>query len=518
MTTAKQFSPPRQLLDPGFAVLLHSYAQQLGTVLLIWSREPALIFSSPPTPAPDLAGRALALAHRSMAEGQPLQEPSPEGELLAVPILGMGGIVGVITAEAARSPQPVLNEVSGPGPLNPGSRPALEMQLDALAQALGRHLELAGIAAEQAIELTSLRNELGLLRHISALLTHPENTQQTVEFILHQGCAATAAEMGMVQLPEARVPIVYPSLSGAARGLEVPERTLRLMAGKLWWRVRDCEGPSIHGRLDEILGGEAGAAGPVHVAAHRIHPENPKAGFLAFMRPGTTPFSRHELRLIHSLAAQISLAVRSADLYEDLGQFLMSTVKALVSTIEAKDHYTSGHSSRVNVISMLLGKQLGMSRGELEALNWASILHDVGKIGMPEAILNKPGRLAPSEYEVVKQHPWRGYAVVSHIGQLKTASQGVLFHHERIDGGGYPLGISGSAIPPIARIIAVADTFDALTSTRPYRTARKEEEAFAEIQRVRGTQLDPRVVDTLGEMVPFLKEHRVMLESAGQAA
>ena len=146
---------------------------------------------------------------------------------------------------------------------------------------------------------------------------------------------------------------------------------------------------------------------------------------------------------------------------------------------------------------MLLGKTMGLSPDELEVLRWASILHDVGKIGMPESILKKPGRLTSEEYEIVKEHPDRGYKVLAPIRQLSAASLGVRCHHEMVDGRGYPLGLHGTEIPRVARIIAVADTYDALTSTRPYRLRRTPDQAWTVIQSVRGTQLDHEVVDVL---------------------
>jgi HD-GYP domain-containing protein (c-di-GMP phosphodiesterase class II) len=162
---------------------------------------------------------------------------------------------------------------------------------------------------------------------------------------------------------------------------------------------------------------------------------------------------------------------------------------------------------------MLIGRELDLSPQDQETLRWASILHDVGKIGMPEGILQKPGRLTPEEFQVIKEHPDRGHRLLLPIGQLAQAAAIVRAHHETVDGKGYPLGLKGEEIPLLARIIAVADTFDALTSTRPYRTARPLDHALAEIRRVRGTQLDGSVVDGFLKLVPFLREHRVMIQA-----
>lgn len=239
-----------------------------------------------------------------------------------------------------------------------------------------------------------------------------------------------------------------------------------------------------------------------------------EGGFLALLHfDGHRSFRRSDAKLVESLAEQIRLATSKAELYEDLRLFLTATVKTLVGAIEAKDSYTSGHSERVNLVSMLIGRELDISPEDQETLRWASILHDVGKIGMPEEILRKPGRLTPEEFQVIKQHPDRGHQLLMPIDQLAQAAAIVRAHHETVDGKGYPLGLKGDEIPLLARIIAVADTFDALTSTRPYRTARSLDHALAEIRRVRGTQLDGPVVDGFLKLVPFLREHRVMIQA-----
>jgi HD-GYP domain-containing protein (c-di-GMP phosphodiesterase class II) len=449
--------------------------------------------------------------------------------LLALPLRRGKEIAGLLTAimpaaagpSAAAERMPAGSAARGGIATEPKAAPPRDLtteMLRTLARALGQHLELAMQSMQQAAELSSLYSELGLLHRVAERLTQPGNAWQTAEFILRQGCTAANAEIALLQLPGARTPISSRNPLLAEPAVQISNKELRQLAGQLWWRVGNCPANQFQGPLCEILGCHAPPFEPLQIAVSRLDPVSPKAGFLAFLRIGSHPFAPHELRLLGALAEQSWLAIKSAGLHEDVTGFLMSTVKALVSAIEAKDAYTSGHSARVNLLSMLLGKQLRLSLAEMESLKWASILHDVGKIGMPESILNKTGRLSVDEFEVVKQHPRRGHQVLSHISQLKIASQAVLFHHERIDGRGYPMGISGNAIPKPARIIAVADTFDALTSTRPYREAWSVDEAHSEIQNVRGQQLDAEVVDALADMIPFLKEHRVMFESCGRAA
>jgi len=532
MMSLEQISPPHELVESGFASLLESHGKAFGACLQIWSRHTSPILSGPDRIEGEVLNRARALVRRVNRQDTCLWEGHPAGPMLAVPVRCRGDVVGAVTATPLGLSAPAVEISSATTgtavlapPLTAGkldqrllTNEYLQTSLGALAQALGRHLELILHLADQTTELTSLRREHRLLHRISTRLGDPGESRRTIEFILQQGCSLASSDMAILQLPEARVPLVCRSPVLTTRRLPIARSTLRQMAGQLWWRMRSLPSTRIQGSLKEILGGHSPVPNPVQIAMSRLSPESPKAGFLAFLRSGRTGFQRDELRLIDTLAEQTSIALKSADLHENAGNFLMSTVKALVSAIETKDRYTSGHSARVNLIAMLLGKQLELPPDELEALRWASILHDVGKIGMPESILHKPGRLSAEEFEVVKKHPWRGYEVLSHIGQLKAASQAVLFHHERMDGRGYPLGIGGKAIPRAARIIAVADAFDALTSTRPYREARHVDSAHAEIVRARDTQFDGDVVDALGQMIPFLREHQVMLETADRPA
>ena len=502
----KAYQPTRaaELIRSGFAGLLHQQAEEKSLHLQVWSLEMMVLFATASSPTDEVVRRIQALAELAVVEGSAQQDLLPDGRaVFALPLhADTGPALGILTAVSRRAPE----ATTGP----------FKQALRTLAVAIGSHLSLAHHTSGQQEELTTLRDELGMLRRISTRLNTPETSLQTVEFILQQGCAPLQADLAILQIPTVRQPLLCANPYLDPPRLELSEPAARQLAGRLWYCLGRWPGERVHGPLDQLLGPSAPFARPVQAALCPVQPEQPKSGFLAVLRAGATPYSPHDLQLLNALAEQACVALRNVGLQENVGQFLMSTVKALVSTIEAKDPYTSGHSARVNLISMLLGKQLGLVPDALEELRWASILHDVGKIGMPEAILNKRGPLSPEEFEIVKQHTWRGHEVLSHIGQLKGASQAVLFHHERIDGGGYPMGITRSAIPLAARIIAVADTFDALTSNRPYRQAGNEEIAFAEIRRVSGVQLDSDVVDVLAGMIPFLRDNRIMLETAAE--
>jgi HD-GYP domain-containing protein (c-di-GMP phosphodiesterase class II) len=174
-----------------------------------------------------------------------------------------------------------------------------------------------------------------------------------------------------------------------------------------------------------------------------------------------------------------------------------ATIRSLVRAVEAKDLYTRGHSERVAKASVLIAHQIAMREDRVDALRYAGILHDVGKMGVPTSVLRKSGKLSAEEFEAIKQHPVLGLEMVHNIDFLAEAHAGILHHHERMDGRGYPHGLVGDQIPEFARVIAVADAFDAMTSTRSYRDARPVDEALLELRRWAGSQFDPVMVQAL---------------------
>jgi HD-GYP domain-containing protein (c-di-GMP phosphodiesterase class II) len=172
-----------------------------------------------------------------------------------------------------------------------------------------------------------------------------------------------------------------------------------------------------------------------------------------------------------------------------------ATIAALCQAVETKDYYTRGHSERVSRGSAMIAREVGMRSSRVEAIRYAGMLHDVGKLGVPSTVLQKSGALTEEEFAAIQLHPMRGLAIVREIGFLDEALAGIMHHHERIDGRGYPMGLAGDEIPEFARVIAVADAFDAMTSNRSYRGARSIEEAVADLRRWSGTQFDPALVD-----------------------
>jgi len=178
-----------------------------------------------------------------------------------------------------------------------------------------------------------------------------------------------------------------------------------------------------------------------------------------------------------------------------------ATMRSLIKSVETKDSYTRGHSERVAKASVLIGRRSGMREDRVASLRYAGMLHDVGKLGVPTEVLQASGKLTEEQFEAIQQHPVRGREITKDLEFLGEAIEGIHLHHERIDGRGYPLGLKGSEIPEFARIIAVADAFDSMTTTRSYRGARTVEEAIVELRACKGSQFDPVLVEAMVEAV-----------------
>jgi hypothetical protein len=172
-----------------------------------------------------------------------------------------------------------------------------------------------------------------------------------------------------------------------------------------------------------------------------------------------------------------------------------ATMNALCQAVETKDYYTRGHGDRVSRGAVMIARQIRMSSDRTDAIRFAGMLHDVGKLGVPTQVLQKTGALTEDEYAAIQLHPMRGLEIVREIGFLYEALNGIMHHHERIDGRGYPMGLAGHEIPEFARVIAVADAFDSMTSTRSYREAKTLDQAIGELRRGSGSQFDPLIVE-----------------------
>jgi response regulator RpfG family c-di-GMP phosphodiesterase len=222
----------------------------------------------------------------------------------------------------------------------------------------------------------------------------------------------------------------------------------------------------------------------------------------------TKRFSEGQRKLLSIVGSRAAAAIENARLYEDLRATFQQTIEGLAKAIDKMDRYTAGHSERVAVYAMYLAVRLGLSLDQIEIVRQSALMHDIGKIGCVMN-LNKPGKLTQEEYEIFKRHPGYGKDILDPIRFLHPLIPGVHLHHERWDGRGYPLGLKGNDVPLIARIIAVADTYDAMTSDRAYRRALPHEVAVGEIERCSGSQFDPDVARSFTDGIDQYREEKV---------
>lgn len=247
----------------------------------------------------------------------------------------------------------------------------------------------------------------------------------------------------------------------------------------------------------ELMGARSIAEGAMSsVLCVLLRTPRKKLGVLHLDRgPFVDPFTKEDMQLADALAAHVSAGIESAQLLRQQRDLFYATVTMLAQAIEMKDEYTGGHTMRVREYSHLLAQQLELPAREIHLILLGTPLHDIGKIGIDDAILRKPGKLTATEFEIMKTHTVKGAKMLEQVAELADIIPIVRSHHERWDGLGYPDGTAGEATNRLARIVAVADAFDAMTSDRPYRKGMAPEVAFAEVEKMRGKQFDPVIAD-----------------------
>ena len=228
----------------------------------------------------------------------------------------------------------------------------------------------------------------------------------------------------------------------------------------------------------------------------------------------------NDSKLCASLANSLSIFTENLMLLGDAHELFMGTLLALTSAIDAKDSYTHGHSERVALLSRMLAEAAGLGSSVSDRVYLAGLIHDVGKIGVPERVLSKPGRLTDNEFELIKRHPEIGAKIVRGIRQMQDLVPGVLHHHERWDGRGYPRQLAGEEIPIFGRLIGLADAFDAMSSTRTYRSALNHQIVLEEIRKCRGAQFDPELAEVFVKLdfEPFfdlIAQHKAQTQKPG---
>jgi len=288
-----------------------------------------------------------------------------------------------------------------------------------------------------------------------------------------------------------------------------PQR-LQQLAGRSWWSDSEDDGGAAMRSLRAFVADDANAnkSGVLLCDLPHLAPEfvlqpisagGTGLGWLAMggkLPTGSGPATSIDSQAAEAVAGCVSNVVEAIRLRQDQERTFVGTLLALSRALDAKDRYTRGHSERVAWLASELARGAGMDEAFVESVHLSGVLHDIGKIGVPDAVLCKPGRLTDAEFDAIRQHPRIGYEILNGIPAVAEALPGVLHHHERYDGRGYPDGLCGEDIPVMARVLALADTFDAMSSNRAYRSARSREEVLAEVERCAGAQFDPELAHT----------------------
>jgi len=350
----------------------------------------------------------------------------------------------------------------------------------------------------QIIEKNRLKNrerKLIALQHIGTKATNALDLQQVSKLALNEileisqfdGAALYTLAKNKDYLELVRSEGVFRQ---AVIDLSVlPAKELFFVLDSVENRLIDICNPEYRGVLQ--ICDKMEAAGIKNAFATQLVNQQETVGVVVLTRRDRIDLQLDEQQFITNVATWLSVATSNAKLYEGLQTGYLKVTLALSKAIEAKDPYTCGHSDSVAKFSANLASHLELSKSDIERAYIGGLLHDIGKIGIPDAILNKPGSLTDEEYAIIKEHSYKGFEITQPVDALINISDIVIYHHERFDGTGYPFGLSGEKIPLLARIATLADAFDAMTSDRPYRKGMPAEKALAIIEQNKGAQFDP---------------------------
>lgn len=325
-------------------------------------------------------------------------------------------------------------------------------------------------------------------------LVHIENENELLHSILNDAVQVLDAQRGAIVLAEG--PEQKLKIRATATGLSDRDAGRFHYSQKLALRCFEQKESILCGSVndDPDLATAQSIADGAMASVMCVHLRTPRRqlGVLHLDRSlMKDPFTKKDLHLADALAAHVSVAIECAQLLKYQRELFMKTIEVLAQAIELRDEYTGGHTARVKRFAMMLGRKLKLSDKDLERLEIGTLLHDIGKIGIHDAILRKPGQLSPEEFDEMKKHTTMGANFLHTIEELHPIIPIVRNHHERWDGTGYPDGLAGDSIPYLARIVAITDAFDAMTTARVYRKARPVEAALADIVKQSGTQFDP---------------------------
>jgi putative nucleotidyltransferase with HDIG domain len=337
--------------------------------------------------------------------------------------------------------------------------------------------------------------ELTALNDLAYALGANIELESVLDAAMEQVVAVTAADSGSIMLLDPEDMTLRVATSHGMRGEDVLTMRTPLGEGVAGWVAKSREALILVGdtdpRFKECLKRDRIISA---ISAPLIYKDSVIGVLNVNRQESTDLFTRENLNMVKSFAGQMAIVIENARLYRELQNTILSTIEALAAAVDAKDSYTAGHSSEVTEYTVAIARKMRLPEEEVQVLRIAATLHDIGKIGIDGQILNKPGRLTEEEFDEMRRHPTIGADILASLDFVRDAVPLILFHHERFGGGGYPSGVAGETIPLGARIIAVADSFDAMTSNRPYRDGMPYAKAIAELNRCIGTQFDPDVV------------------------
>jgi hypothetical protein len=371
------------------------------------------------------------------------------------------------------------------------------------------------VEREQALhvaqdELSHLSNnlatsyeELSLLYRITRCMRVTGKPEDSLQVVLEDLLEVMNIE-GAIGVVRARPPGVPKDILQVAGAMDLNTDQINLLvSSRIAPRLAASDRPMLDNHFAAPAGSGLGSAVRQLVAVPLV--DNEPIGMLLGVNKRSGEFNSTDLKLLSSIANQAEVILANNRLYADLQDLLMGVLHALSETIDAKDPYTHGHSRRVAMLSRRLAERMGLSANKVHEMYLAGLLHDIGKIGVPENVLCKTGKLTEEEFEAIKRHPGLGAKILQGIRQLDAIVIGIVTHHERPDGGGYPCGLRGDDIPLEGRIVGLADVFDAMTSDRTYRRALDLDHVISEIRRCCPMQFDKQLVGLLLDMdIPTL--------------
>lgn len=356
--------------------------------------------------------------------------------------------------------------------------------------------EMTASLSERTASLTKKVLELAAMYEMSRALGTTLDMNELLGTVLDSAMRIFDVETGTIALRDTDSGEVITRVSRGGES-DTAEQAVRGTMSE--WVVREARPLVFNPDNKSASSAFGGPGGRASLCVPLVSPEGPIGAILIASERPNARFSSDDVRLLSTIANHVTIAVGNIELFSSLQEAYLATVRSLASAVDAKDTYTRGHSDRVAMYCMLVADRLSLTHDQKLALEMASYLHDIGKIGISESILMKPGHLDELEMAEMRHHPLIGANILRPIAFPWPITPVVRHHHEAFDGSGYPAGLRGEEIPLLARVLTVADSFEAMTSDRPYRRGMTTEEAIAELRLCAGTQFDPRVVAAMAD-------------------